>query len=317
MPKEPGRKFSDKIETTDPTSPDYVPYITGIEKPFLAALAELDLALEKNKHWEGITSTLKSCRGIVSIQSDHSQKIPDSAVIDHKTASDRIGNKAPALNKTDFLIYSDDFPPLFWEILHSLETEIPKDVDKNSDTNLLEMLVHDPNSLISQLEKTTKLDSSSLLLGLNSAYQVFVASSAERIRNEFEKTKWDHGYCPMCGSGPEMGRIASHGGHLYLVCSLCFTEWKHPRLKCPFCGNEANDKLGHFSVEEYKGYRVNICKNCKSYLKVTLESELGRHHIPIFDTIYSIELDSLASKEGYNAGEIMFNEHIDANRKSN
>jgi formate dehydrogenase accessory protein FdhE len=317
MPKDPGKKLSDKSQPADPTSPDYVPYITGIEKPFLAALEGLDSALEINKHWEGITSTLKSCRDIVSIQSDYTEKIPDSSVIDRKTANDRIENRTPALNRFDFMVFHDDFPPLFWKILRILTPEIPEEIARDSDSKLLEMLINGPDSLIDSLEKSTKLDSSSLLLSLNAAYQVFVVCSAEKTRGEFAKTRWDHGYCPMCGSGPEMGRIVSQGSHFYLVCSLCFTEWKHPRLKCPFCSNEVQDKLGHFSVMEYKGYRVNICKNCNSYLKVSLESELGRHHIPIFDTIYSIELDSLASKEGFKAGEIMFNGNYGPDGQSN
>ncbi|MFH1514641.1 MAG: formate dehydrogenase accessory protein FdhE, partial [bacterium] len=144
--------------------------------------------------------------------------------------------------------------------------------------------------------------------GLNSAYQILVVPVAQRIRTQFEQDVWEQGFCPICGTGPEMGKISGKDGHFYLSCALCFTEWKYSRIGCPFCGNTNHQELSHFSSDEYKGFRVNICRKCDSYIKVTLETDLNRKHVPVVDSIITLELDSVAIDEGFQHGEICYEE---------
>ena len=77
-------------------------------------------------------------------------------------------------------------------------------------------------------------------------------------------------------------------------------------MSCPFCDNENHSELAYFEAEEYKGYRVNICRKCNSYIKATIEYDLNRRHIPVLDALYTLELDSSAAGEGFEHGEISF-----------
>ncbi len=82
---------------------------------------------------------------------------------------------------------------------------------------------------------------------------------------------WHQGVCPTCGVSLDLAYIAEDGA-LYLVCAHCSTEWRYPRLKCPFCSNENQETLGYFFVEGEDGhsYRIHVCEECCKYIKVIL-----------------------------------------------
>ena len=290
--------------STDPLSPERFPRITGIQKPFDLILSSLDDILEKGSYWDGIKDILESCRAIVETQVKHIESLPELTVITNEIARKRFDNNTPALRKEDFLIYTSEFTPLLKDILLAMEMA-DSDTDLLGD-NLLKQFIEDAGGLIDKIADSKNLDTETFLIGLNSAYQVFLVNAASQIRDDFEQDVWQNGYCPICGTGPEMGRISTRDGHYYLSCALCFTEWTYPRIGCPFCGNDNHSELAYFETEEYKGYRVNICKKCNSYIKATIENDLNRRHIPVLDAICTLELDSSASSEGFHHGEISY-----------
>ena len=299
-----GNKKEKPGSSTDPLSPERFSRITGIQKPFELILSSLDDTLKKGNYWEGIKDILDSCRAIVEIQVKHAESLPELAVITSKIARERFDNKTPALRKEDFLIYTSEFTPVVKDILSVLGKD-DFDFDNLGD-DLLQRFIENAVELVDKIKESTNLDDESLLIALNSAYQVLLVYAASKIRDDFEQDVWQNGYCPMCGTGPEMGKISPRDGHYYLSCGLCFTEWTYPRIGCPFCGNSNNSELAYFETEEYKGYRVNICKKCNSYIKASIENDLNRKHIPVLDAVYTLELDSSASSEGYHHGEISF-----------
>jgi FdhE protein len=71
------------------------------------------------------------------------------------------------------------------------------------------------------------------------------------------------------------------------------------RIKCPFCGNEEQKTLAYFTVEEDERYRVEVCDNCKRYIKtVDFRKTNERADLEVED-IATIHLDMLANEEGY------------------
>ena len=121
-------------------------------------------------------------------------------------------------------------------------------------------------------------------------------SAAEGIQ---ERT-WNHGWCPLCGSSPDMA-FFSNEGKRFLHCELCGHEWHYPRLKCPFCGEERAKELGYFTSEEEEGYRVDFCKKCKRYIK-TLDMRLIESPAPLeLENLVTLHLDMLAHKQGFKA----------------
>lgn len=120
---------------------------------------------------------------------------------------------------------------------------------------------------------------------------------ALEFRDEIEI--WQRGNCPFCGSSPAMAKLIEDTGERILMCSLCECEWSFPRIKCPFCGNQNNKTLDYFYIEEDRGHRVDVCRECLRYLKTCDERILQRKVIFIFEDIITYPLDLLAEEEGF------------------
>lgn len=113
---------------------------------------------------------------------------------------------------------------------------------------------------------------------------------------------WNYGYCPLCGSYPDMAYLGNEGKR-FLHCELCGFEWHYPRLQCPFCKNDQPEELGYFVSEEEEGFRVDFCKKCKRYIK-TLDMRVIEQPAPLdLENLVTLHLDLLAHDQGYKAHE--------------
>jgi FdhE protein len=128
---------------------------------------------------------------------------------------------------------------------------------------------------------------------------------AESWRRRQKEISFPHGFCPFCGGLPGMGEIREEGRRV-LHCSLCATGWDFPRMRCPYCQNEDQDKLTYIEVEGEAGHRVDICLHCQHYLKTidTREKE-GPLDWEVEDYL-TLYLDHLAQEEGYKRPEGLF-----------
>lgn len=138
-----------------------------------------------------------------------------------------------------------------------------------------------------------------LFLTRNSIKPIFEAYANE-LKKYVDQERWWKGYCPICGSEPFMAELKEEGAR-FLVCSSCSFEWRFNRLKCPFCENENHERLRYFYIEkEGKVYRVDVCEECKRYIKTIDIKELGEEKIiPLLEDIGTLHLDIVAQKEGY------------------
>jgi FdhE protein len=79
--------------------------------------------------------------------------------------------------------------------------------------------------------------------------------------------------------------------------------WRFKRVVCPFCGNDDSKKLRFFNTEtDGKAYRVDVCEECKKYIKTIDLREVQEEVIPLIDDIGTLHLDIIAEKEGYKRG---------------
>jgi len=123
-----------------------------------------------------------------------------------------------------------------------------------------------------------------------------IRNSVSDIR--LEEKDWDYGYCPLCGSQPDMAYLDKIGKR-YLHCELCDQEWPYPRLKCVFCHNEDHDSLGYFQSEQEEGFRVDFCRKCKRYIK-TIDKRVLEEPAPLeLEFLSTIHLDILANEHGF------------------
>ncbi len=113
------------------------------------------------------------------------------------------------------------------------------------------------------------------------------------------RSGWDEGYCPICGREPKIGQIRDEEGRRYLFCSQCGYEWSFRRIKCPFCGNEEQQSLAYFTIEDEERYRVDVCNVCKRYLKIVDFRQTQETANLDVEDIATLHLDMLAAEEGY------------------
>ena len=105
---------------------------------------------------------------------------------------------------------------------------------------------------------------------------------------------WSHGHCPVCGSLPIISDLREKEGFRYNVCGFCHTEYHVPRLQCPFCLENDTAKLEFYEAEEEPGIRINACKTCGMYIKLTDFRNLDRRSLPLVDDLDSLALDVAA-----------------------
>jgi FdhE protein len=136
-----------------------------------------------------------------------------------------------------------------------------------------------------------------------SSMKPFLEAYAEKLKGHVDNESWGRGYCPVCGSQPERGELRMDVGERFLECSSCSFKWRFRRVVCPFCGNEDSKKLRFFNTEtDGKAYRVDVCEECKKYIKTIDLREVKEDVVTSIEDIGTLHLDIIAEKEGYTRG---------------
>ena len=173
---------------------------------------------------------------------------------------------------------------------------------KNKEIDLLELFKQgDSNNIeyINALARKLGVKEDVLtFLVRNSTKPIYEAYSKE-LNKYINQEQWSRGYCPICGSEPFMSEFKEEGAR-FLVCASCGYEWRFNRLRCPFCENANHEKLRYFYAEkEGRAYRIDVCDQCKRYIKTIDTNVLGNEVIPIIEDAGTLFLDVLAVNEGY------------------
>jgi FdhE protein len=150
-------------------------------------------------------------------------------------------------------------------------------------------------------------------VGLN-LVQAVLQSFAQTLKPKVDVENWNKGICPVCGNHPAMEKLRREDGKKVLWCNFCGTEWHYQRVKCPFCGADDHNSLRYFFVEEdatsdKRAYRVDVCDECKSYIKTLDERKLPEPDGPsgserpdlYLQNLSTLFLDVLAQKDGYSS----------------
>jgi FdhE protein len=121
----------------------------------------------------------------------------------------------------------------------------------------------------------------------------------EKYGKRVTELGWSEGYCPICSREPKIGEIKSDEESRYLFCNQCGFEWHFNRIVCPFCGNEEQETLAFFTIEGDERYRVDVCNECKRYIKMVDFRESAEEADLDVEDIATLHLDLLANEEGY------------------
>jgi formate dehydrogenase maturation protein FdhE len=115
--------------------------------------------------------------------------------------------------------------------------------------------------------------------------------------------------CPHCGGTPQLSILESAGGSLadgggrQLLCATCLTPWSFRRVRCPYCGEGDERKLGYFQSPPFDHLRVDACDNCHHYVKTVDLGRLGLA-VPLVDEVAGAPLDLWAREHGYEKIEL-------------
>lgn len=110
---------------------------------------------------------------------------------------------------------------------------------------------------------------------------------------------WPHGHCPVCGSLPILSDLREKEGFRFHVCGFCHAEYRATRMQCPYCLETDTAKLEFYSAQEEPGFRINACKSCNMYVKVTDFRGMDRRGLPLIDDLDSLSLDILAREKKF------------------
>jgi FdhE protein len=121
---------------------------------------------------------------------------------------------------------------------------------------------------------------------------------AQDMAAELAPLAWKKGYCPVCGSFPQLAIIRDKG-HRWLQCSDCSHEWQFPRLTCPYCDHEDPENTNYVFVEGKKEDTAFICSKCRRYLVTANRSETLRQTHPDVIAISLAHLDLILQGKGF------------------
>jgi FdhE protein len=150
-------------------------------------------------------------------------------------------------------------------------------------------------------ETALNLETQPLILKfiLDQLMKPFLEKRIERTRPLIQTLAWHKGYCPLCGSFPELSFLKEVEGQRWLRCSLCGYEWRFMRTKCPFCENDDHEKMEIYFLEDRQHERAELCYTCNRYIVNIDTRKLAEEVITEVAAIGMLYLDILAQGKGF------------------
>jgi FdhE protein len=217
----------------------------------------------------------------------------------------------PLINKEDFTI---DIPSsvLLFESLSTIAKDatstMNEDIQKiekavtDNKLHLDELLLkHSDNVYQEEISEELKINKPILQFLIHMSILPSIHANVELLKDHIDLKNWIRGYCPICGSLPNMSELKGEGGKRHFLCSFCGCGfiWPSQRLKCPFCDNQDHKKLHFFYAEGGEALRVDLCEQCKQYIKTVDTRKLAYEPDLDIEDIATIHLDILASEKGF------------------
>ncbi len=166
---------------------------------------------------------------------------------------------------------------------------------------LLSKTLSENDVYFDEMAKSLEIDKEVLLFMAHGSIRPSLSLCAEQLATYIDKdTLWEKGYCPVCGSPPAISILRGEGER-FLFCSFCNHEWHSQRIYCPFCENKDQKTLHYFFSEEEE-YRVDVCDQCRKYIKTIDTRKIKRPVYPFIEQVATLHLDMLAQHQGLQSG---------------
>lgn len=163
-------------------------------------------------------------------------------------------------------------------------------------------LLNEEDAHFKQIEKDMGIDKNTLAFVSYHSIKPSVVHCAAQLASYLDSDQsWDKGFCPVCGTTPGFSLFDDEGNRA-LFCGFCWHQWAAQRIYCPFCENKDNKTLHYYFSEKEKNYRIDVCDNCKTYLKAIDQRNTDRIIYPPLEFVASLHLDIKAQEMGFKSG---------------
>jgi hypothetical protein len=155
---------------------------------------------------------------------------------------------------------------------------------------------------LKELSEPTPVDAHTLTLISRELVKPFYHVLAGQAGEVASFKHWTEGSCPVCGDMPSFARLSKEEeGKRYLWCATCDLEWAFRRICCPSCGNTEHKKLKFLTTDHREELRIDVCEECKGYIKTIDERKAGEEETTNFvkENVASLFLDITAGEKGY------------------
>ncbi len=132
------------------------------------------------------------------------------------------------------------------------------------------------------------------------AFIPFFAYTRSQIEIQYDDATWQHGHCPYCGSAPHLSYLKGKEGQRLHACPTCTALYRVPRIQCPYCLEQRQEKLKYFTSDSVKEAQVCVCTQCNTYLKICDMREYEKFTpLPYVDDFKTILLDIVAQQQNF------------------
>lgn len=228
----------------------------------------------------------------------------------------KIKEKFPLVDISEFLIDTESAGKLFsamCEILLSADADMSESVkkiinafDNNAfDTeHLFSAFLREDESFFNSIEKEFNIDKRILGFATFNSMKPSLIMFSKKISAYLDKdNEWDKGYCPVCGSMPELS-VFEDNGKRSLLCGFCGHKWPSKRMYCSYCENTDHETLRYFEIDDEEEYRVDVCEKCRRYIKTVDVKKTSRSVYLPLENIATPYIDVKFKEMGYIPGNM-------------
>ncbi len=244
----------------------------------------------------------------------------EPVVIAKDAAQARLESGEPVLSRTDFPVDVSSASELFkelCEILSSEDKELGKEIAKIQSSLkkrelALEEIFQDVlagGHRLSELSEELSLDKDVMFTLVMASLKPSLEATAAHVADMLADASWPGLGCPVCGSSQAISELrkpkqngskdTAEGAERILHCSFCGSEWRTTRLGCTFCRNTDAESLRYLYIDGDDGYRIDVCEECKKYIKTVDSSSISHEVVPAVEDMATLHLDIIAGEEGY------------------
>lgn len=126
----------------------------------------------------------------------------------------------------------------------------------------------------------------------------FVEKRTAPLQALVRQLPWHRGYCPVCGSFPEMTWLQGEEGQRWLRCSLCGHQWQFDRMRCPHCEAQGQKKRLIY-VEGCRHEYAETYADCRRYIVGVDLRERPKEPLTPASAIGLVHLDIMAQERGF------------------